>query len=159
VPLAHGDRRVEQDRRVAKDDGESAGRDPQLRQGCRTKIRRAGKAVGDLERNSRLLGGMFVAFALDSAYSFRSDAEYEVTIGTVLTVFVGEPGDAGAGLYPLRIPVSTFPPVVLRELAHLSLRRLARLVPSDAGEVSAYSAANNGTPLAAYLQALPQFAR
>lgn len=44
--------------------------------------------------------------ALQSAYSFRDGREYEVTIGTVLTVFVGERDDPDAQLFPLRIPVS-----------------------------------------------------
>ena len=41
-----------------------------------------------------------------SAYSFRDGQEYEVTISTVLTIFVGERDDADAELFPLRIPVS-----------------------------------------------------
>jgi len=44
--------------------------------------------------------------ALQSAYAFRDGHEYEVTISTVLTVFVGERDDADAQLFPLRIPVS-----------------------------------------------------
>ena len=43
---------------------------------------------------------------LQSAYPFREGQEYEVTISTVLTLFVGEPSDADAQLFPLRIPVS-----------------------------------------------------
>ena len=45
--------------------------------------------------------------ALHSAYSFRDRQEYEITIGSVLTVFVGEREDADAQLFPLRIPVAT----------------------------------------------------
>ena len=44
---------------------------------------------------------------LQSAYSFRDAQEYEVTISTVLTLFIGEHDDADAQLFPLRIPVST----------------------------------------------------
>jgi hypothetical protein len=44
---------------------------------------------------------------LQSAWPFRNGQEYEVTLETVLTVFLGERGDSGAGLFPLRIPVST----------------------------------------------------
>jgi hypothetical protein len=44
---------------------------------------------------------------LQSAYPFRNEQEYEVTIETVLTVFLGESEDSDAGLFPLRIPVST----------------------------------------------------
>ena len=43
---------------------------------------------------------------LQSAYPFHGGQEYEVTISTVLTVFVGEREDFGAGLFPLRMPVS-----------------------------------------------------
>jgi|HubBroStandDraft_4_1064222.scaffolds.fasta_scaffold123725_2 hypothetical protein len=43
---------------------------------------------------------------LQSAYSFRDGHEYEVTISTVLIVFIGERDDADAKLFPLRIPVS-----------------------------------------------------
>jgi hypothetical protein len=43
---------------------------------------------------------------LDAAYPFRGGQEYEVTLSTVLTVFVGERDDADAQLFPLRIPVS-----------------------------------------------------
>src|ERR1039458_8682755 len=43
---------------------------------------------------------------LQSAYPFHDGQEYEVTISTVLTVFVGEREDSGAGLFPLRMPVS-----------------------------------------------------
>jgi hypothetical protein len=43
---------------------------------------------------------------LQSAYSFRDGQEYEITLGTVLTVFVGEREDFDAQLFPLRIPVS-----------------------------------------------------
>jgi hypothetical protein len=43
---------------------------------------------------------------LQSAYPFRDEQEYEVAISTVLTVFVGEPDDFGAAIFPLRIPVS-----------------------------------------------------
>jgi hypothetical protein len=43
---------------------------------------------------------------LQSAYRFRDGQEYEVTISTVLTAFVGEREDSGAGLFPLRMPVS-----------------------------------------------------
>lgn len=45
--------------------------------------------------------------ALQSAYPFRNEQEYEVTIETVLTIFIGESGDSDAGLFPLRVPVST----------------------------------------------------
>jgi hypothetical protein len=44
---------------------------------------------------------------LQSAYPFRNEQEYGVTISTVLTVFVGEREDPDAGFFPLRIPVST----------------------------------------------------
>jgi hypothetical protein len=44
---------------------------------------------------------------LQSAWPLRNEQEYEVTIETVLTVFIGESGDSDAGLFPLRIPVST----------------------------------------------------
>jgi hypothetical protein len=44
---------------------------------------------------------------LQSAYPFRNEQEYEVTISTVLTVFVGEREDPDAALFPMRIPVST----------------------------------------------------
>jgi hypothetical protein len=44
---------------------------------------------------------------LQSAYPFRNEQEYEVTIETVLTVFIGESEDSDAGLFPLRIPAST----------------------------------------------------
>jgi hypothetical protein len=44
--------------------------------------------------------------ALPSVHSFRDGQEYEVTISTVLTVFVGERDDVDAQLFPLRIPVS-----------------------------------------------------
>jgi len=43
---------------------------------------------------------------LASAYSFRDSQDYEFTIETVLTIFVGEPGDPDARLFPMRIPVS-----------------------------------------------------
>jgi hypothetical protein len=43
---------------------------------------------------------------LQSAYPFHGGQEYEVTISTVLTVFIGEREDSGAGLFPLRMPVS-----------------------------------------------------
>jgi hypothetical protein len=43
---------------------------------------------------------------LQSAYSFRDGQEYEVTISSVLTLFIGERDDADAQLFPLRIPVS-----------------------------------------------------
>jgi hypothetical protein len=43
---------------------------------------------------------------LQSAWPFRNEQEYEVTIETVLTVFIGEREDSDAGLFPLRIPVS-----------------------------------------------------
>jgi hypothetical protein len=43
---------------------------------------------------------------LQSSYPFRDGGEYEVTINTVLTVFVGERDDFDAQLFPLRIPVS-----------------------------------------------------
>jgi hypothetical protein len=43
---------------------------------------------------------------LQSAYPFRDEQEYEVTMSTVLTVFVGEREDPDAGFFPLRIPVS-----------------------------------------------------
>jgi hypothetical protein len=52
-------------------------------------------AGGSVDRN----------LVLQSAYSFRVGLEYEVTIDTVLTVFVGERDDADAQLFPLRIPV------------------------------------------------------
>ena len=51
-------------------------------------------------------GSVDRSLALQSAYSFREGQEYEFTISTVLTVFVGEPDDADAQLSPLRIPVS-----------------------------------------------------
>jgi hypothetical protein len=44
--------------------------------------------------------------ALRSIYPFRDGQEYEMTISTVLTVFVGERDDSDAQLFPLRIPVS-----------------------------------------------------
>ena len=44
--------------------------------------------------------------AFQSAYPFHDGQEYEVTISTVLTVFVGERDDADAQLFPLRIPTS-----------------------------------------------------
>ena len=44
---------------------------------------------------------------LQTAWPFRNEQEYDVTIETVLTVFIGESGDSDAGLFPLRIPVST----------------------------------------------------
>ena len=43
---------------------------------------------------------------LQSAYSFRDGHEYEVTISTVLMIFIGEHDDADAKLFPLRIPIS-----------------------------------------------------
>lgn len=43
--------------------------------------------------------------ALGTAYAFREGQEYEATIHTVLTVFVGERGDSDAGIFPLRMPV------------------------------------------------------
>jgi hypothetical protein len=46
------------------------------------------------------------SLTLASSYKFRDGQEYEITIGTVLTAFVGEPGDSDAQLFPLRIPVS-----------------------------------------------------
>jgi hypothetical protein len=46
------------------------------------------------------------SLTLASSYAFRDGQEYEITIGTVLTAFVGEPGDSDAQLFPLRIPVS-----------------------------------------------------
>jgi hypothetical protein len=51
---------------------------------------------GAVDRNLRL----------QSVYSFRDGQEYEITIGTVLTVFVGERDDSDAQMFPLRIPVS-----------------------------------------------------
>ena len=51
-------------------------------------------------------GSVDRSLTLQSVYSFREGQEYEFTIGTVLTVFVGEPDDADAQLSPLRIPVS-----------------------------------------------------
>jgi len=42
-----------------------------------------------------------------SAYPFHNEQEYEVTINTVLTVFVGEREDPDAGFFPMRIPVSS----------------------------------------------------
>jgi hypothetical protein len=47
------------------------------------------------------------AVDLQSAYPFRNEQEYEVTISTTLTVFIGEREDPDAGLFPLRVPVST----------------------------------------------------
>ncbi|MGA3079667.1 MAG: hypothetical protein ABSG56_39085 [Bryobacteraceae bacterium] len=43
---------------------------------------------------------------LESSYSFRAGQDYEITVSTDLTVFVGEPDDSDARLFPLRIPVS-----------------------------------------------------
>jgi hypothetical protein len=43
---------------------------------------------------------------LQSAFPFRNEQEYDVTISTVLTMFVGEGDDSDARLFPLRIPVS-----------------------------------------------------
>jgi hypothetical protein len=40
---------------------------------------------------------------LESSYSFRDGQEYEITISTVLTAFVGERDDSDAQLFPLRI--------------------------------------------------------
>jgi hypothetical protein len=44
--------------------------------------------------------------SLQSGYSFRDGREYEVTLGTVLLVFVGEGDDPEARLFPLRMPVT-----------------------------------------------------
>ena len=44
--------------------------------------------------------------ALQPSYSFHDGQEYEVTISTALTVFVGEQDDFDAQLFPLRLPVS-----------------------------------------------------
>jgi hypothetical protein len=44
--------------------------------------------------------------ALQAVYSFSDGNEYEVTVSTVLTVFVGERDDADAQLFPMRISVS-----------------------------------------------------
>jgi hypothetical protein len=44
---------------------------------------------------------------LQSVWPFRNEQEYEVTLETVLTIFIGESGDSDAGLSPLRMPVST----------------------------------------------------
>jgi hypothetical protein len=44
---------------------------------------------------------------LQSAYPFRNEQEYEVTLSAVLTIFVGEHEDPDAALFPMRIPVST----------------------------------------------------
>jgi hypothetical protein len=46
------------------------------------------------------------AVDLQSAYPFRDDQEYEITISTVLTFFVGERDDSAAELFSLRMPVS-----------------------------------------------------
>jgi hypothetical protein len=43
---------------------------------------------------------------LQSTYLFRHRQEYEISIGIVLTIFVGEREDSDAQLFPLRIPVS-----------------------------------------------------
>jgi len=43
---------------------------------------------------------------LDSSYEFHDGQEYEVTLTASLLVFVGEADDAGAALFPLRMPVS-----------------------------------------------------
>lgn len=43
---------------------------------------------------------------LQSAYPFRDGQEYEATISTVLTIFLGATEDSGAGLFPLRLPIS-----------------------------------------------------
>ena len=51
-------------------------------------------------------GSVNQPLTLASAYSFRDGQDYELTIGTVLTIFVGEPGDSDAALFPIRIPVS-----------------------------------------------------
>jgi len=46
------------------------------------------------------------SLTLESSYAFRAGQDYQITIGTVLAAFVGEPGDSDAQLFPLRIPVS-----------------------------------------------------
>ncbi|MGA2588982.1 MAG: hypothetical protein ABSH32_03630 [Bryobacteraceae bacterium] len=51
-------------------------------------------------------GSVDRSLMLQSAYSFRDGQEYEVTISSVLTLFIGERDDADAQLFPLRIPVS-----------------------------------------------------
>lgn len=51
-------------------------------------------------------GSEDVKLDLRPCYSFRNGDEYEITLDTVLTVFVGESYDAGAELFPLRLPVS-----------------------------------------------------
>jgi len=52
-------------------------------------------------------GSVDRSLMLQSAYAFRADREYEVTISTVVTLFIGEHEDADAQLFPLRMPVST----------------------------------------------------
>ena len=44
--------------------------------------------------------------ALSAAFPFRQGVGYDITLGVALTLFIGEPGDREAGLFPARRSIS-----------------------------------------------------
>ena len=50
-------------------------------------------------------GSMERTLSLAAAYDFQEEKDYQVTLNTVLTVFVGTRADPDSELFPLRIPV------------------------------------------------------